>query len=115
MWQERVLTCGAVVLAVGGRPKGLDCEGGDLAITSDDIFSLKRSPGRVLVVGASYVALECAGEGPRDCSGRQPYLPGVLFEWKKSSVLSAMNTTGQRRIQSFDVAFPRRFSDPTGV
>ncbi|KAM9547961.1 thioredoxin reductase 2, tandem duplicate 2 isoform 3-T3 [Salvelinus alpinus] len=30
-------------------------------ITSDDIFWLKESPGKTLVVGASYVALECAG------------------------------------------------------
>uniref|UniRef100_A0A8C5CPZ5 thioredoxin-disulfide reductase (NADPH) n=1 Tax=Gadus morhua TaxID=8049 RepID=A0A8C5CPZ5_GADMO len=30
-------------------------------ITSDDIFWLKEAPGKTLVVGASYVALECAG------------------------------------------------------
>ena len=35
--------------------------GAELAITSDDIFSLKKAPGKTLVVGASYVALECAG------------------------------------------------------
>lgn len=56
-----MLTGDKVVIAVGGRPKELSCEGGELAITSDDLFSLKRSPGRTLVVGASYVALECAG------------------------------------------------------
>ena len=28
---------------------------------SDDLFSLPYFPGRTLVVGASYVALECAG------------------------------------------------------
>lgn len=59
--QERVLSCGNVVIAVGGRPKPLSCEGGELAMTSDDIFSLKSHPGKTLVVGASYVALECAG------------------------------------------------------
>ncbi len=31
------------------------------AITSDDVFSLPYNPGKTLVVGASYVALECAG------------------------------------------------------
>ena len=31
------------------------------ALTSDDLFSLKKSPGKTLVVGASYIALECAG------------------------------------------------------
>ena len=30
-------------------------------ITSDDVFSLKKPPGKTLVVGASYVALECGG------------------------------------------------------
>lgn len=59
--QERVLSCGSVVVAVGGRPNELPCEGGELAMTSDDIFSLKTPPGKTLVVGASYVALECAG------------------------------------------------------
>lgn len=28
---------------------------------SDDLFSLSYNPGKTLVVGASYVALECAG------------------------------------------------------
>jgi thioredoxin reductase (NADPH) len=46
---------------VGARPKLLDCEGGQHAITSDDLFSLQTPPGKTLVVGASYVALECAG------------------------------------------------------
>lgn len=59
--QERVLSCDRVVIAVGGRPNKLDCEGGDLAISSDDLFSLKKPPGRTLIIGASYVALECAG------------------------------------------------------
>lgn len=30
-------------------------------ITSDDIFSLSKPPGKTLVVGASYIALECGG------------------------------------------------------
>ena len=30
-------------------------------ISSDDIFSLDHPPGKTLVVGASYIALECAG------------------------------------------------------
>ena len=33
----------------------------ELCITSDDLFSLPAAPGKSLVVGASYVALECAG------------------------------------------------------
>ncbi|CAG2105463.1 unnamed protein product [Medioppia subpectinata] len=39
-----------------------DCPGvKEFAITSDDLFSLPYCPGKTLVIGASYVALECAG------------------------------------------------------
>lgn len=30
-------------------------------VCSDDLFSLQHSPGKTVVIGASYVALECAG------------------------------------------------------
>ena len=55
------ITAARFLIAVGGRPMLLDCEGGDLAISSDDIFSLDKSPGKTLCVGASYISLECAG------------------------------------------------------
>lgn len=70
-------------MATGGRPKYPDIPGDkEFGITSDDFFSLTTPPGktydliltgdihvslcyvslaRSLVVGASYVALECAG------------------------------------------------------
>ena len=32
-----------------------------LVITSDDLFWMKKAPGKTLIVGASYVALECGG------------------------------------------------------
>jgi len=55
------VTAARFLIAVGGRPTTLDCEGGELAISSDDIFSLEKSPGKTLCVGASYISLECAG------------------------------------------------------
>lgn len=55
------ITARRIVVAVGGRPKPLDIPGGELAISSDDLFSLSTAPGKTLVIGASYVALECAG------------------------------------------------------
>ena len=55
------ITARRFVVAVGGRPTPVECEGGELAISSDDIFSREAPPGKTLVVGASYVALECAG------------------------------------------------------
>ncbi|XP_077533253.1 thioredoxin reductase 2, mitochondrial-like [Haemaphysalis longicornis] len=61
--KEDVLVGKNFVIAVGGRPVvPADVPGlSDNAITSDDIFSLQQPPGKTLVVGASYVALECAG------------------------------------------------------
>jgi len=55
------ITAARFIIAVGGRPSPLDCEGGELALSSDDIFSLEKSPGKTLCVGASYISLECAG------------------------------------------------------
>lgn len=61
--KEEILVANKFVIAVGGRPIiPKDIHGlSDHAITSDDIFSLENSPGKTLVIGASYVALECAG------------------------------------------------------
>ncbi|KAL6046656.1 hypothetical protein STEG23_017562, partial [Scotinomys teguina] len=58
-----LLSADHIVIATGGRPKYPTQIKGALeyGITSDDIFWLKESPGKTLVVGASYVALECAG------------------------------------------------------
>lgn len=55
------LTAARFLIAVGGRPTPLDCEGAELAVSSDDIFALQKSPGKTLCVGASYISLECAG------------------------------------------------------
>merc|ERR1712227_653478 len=58
----KFVTADKIVIAVGGRPSYPNIPGDrEFGITSDDIFSLKRSPGKTLVVGASYIALECAG------------------------------------------------------
>jgi len=55
-------TAASFLIAVGGRPKYPDIPGDrECCITSDDLFSLSKAPGKTLVVGASYVALECAG------------------------------------------------------
>jgi thioredoxin reductase (NADPH) len=59
---KETVTADKIVIAVGGRPSYPGIPGDkEYGISSDDIFSLKKAPGRTLVVGASYVALECAG------------------------------------------------------
>lgn len=56
------MTAKYILIAVGGRPRYPDIPGAiEYGITSDDIFSFERVPGKTLVVGASYIALECAG------------------------------------------------------
>lgn len=56
------ITARRFILAMGGRPTYPTFPGAvEYGITSDDIFSLATDPGKVCVIGASYVALECAG------------------------------------------------------
>jgi pyruvate/2-oxoglutarate dehydrogenase complex dihydrolipoamide dehydrogenase (E3) component len=56
------VTAERIVIAVGGRPSYAGIPGDkEFGITSDDMFSLKKAPGKTLVVGASYIALECSG------------------------------------------------------
>lgn len=51
-----------ILIATGGRPTYPDIPGAiEHSITSDDIFWRKTPPGKTLVVGASYIALETAG------------------------------------------------------
>lgn len=58
---KTTITADTFVIATGGRPKVPDIPGAELTISSDDIFNMKSPPGKTLVIGASYVALECAG------------------------------------------------------
>lgn len=60
--QEKELTAQNILIAVGGRPRYPNIPGAlEYAITSDDIFSLEKPPGKTLVIGAGYIGLECAG------------------------------------------------------
>jgi pyruvate/2-oxoglutarate dehydrogenase complex dihydrolipoamide dehydrogenase (E3) component len=60
--QKKTVTANKIIIATGGRPSYPGIPGDkEFGITSDDIFALKKTPGKTLVVGASYVALECAG------------------------------------------------------
>eukprot|EP01071_Lankesteria_metandrocarpae_P001249 Lankesteria_metandrocarpae@DN1414_c0_g1_i2.p1 len=61
--ESKKLTAKYILISVGGRPTVPSSIPGatELAITSDDVFSLKKAPGKTLVVGAAYIALESAG------------------------------------------------------
>lgn len=59
---SEIVTADHVVIAVGGRPTYPDIPGAkEYGITSDDIFWQEKPPGKTLLVGASYISLECAG------------------------------------------------------
>lgn len=60
--KETQITAKNILIATGGRPRYPDIPGAkEYCLTSDDLFSLPYHPGKTLLVGASYIALECAG------------------------------------------------------
>merc|ERR1711868_248237 len=59
--KEEIITTDKILIATGERPRYPDIPGVEHCISSDDLFSLQEAPGKTLVIGASYVALECAG------------------------------------------------------
>lgn len=59
---QQEITSQNFLLAMGGRPVYPEFPGAkELCISSDDIFSMTESPGKTLIIGASYIALETAG------------------------------------------------------
>lgn len=50
-----------ILVATGGHPTKPEIEGSDLAITSNEIFSLDVMPKNILIVGGGYIASEFAG------------------------------------------------------
>lgn len=53
--------CRTVLVATGMRPLGMSDDINKLALTTDDFFFLKYAPGKTVIVGASYSAVEIAG------------------------------------------------------
>lgn len=57
----RVLHANTLLIATGGKPVGAtDIPGAELTIDSNGFFALEQLPGRVVVQGAGYIALELA-------------------------------------------------------
>jgi glutathione reductase (NADPH) len=51
-----------ILIATGARPSMEPAiPGGELGITSNEVFDLKELPARILVIGAGYIAVEFAG------------------------------------------------------
>ena len=49
-----------IVIATGGRPRPLGCEGEELAVNSDRFFELEDLPEDLLFIGGGYISLEFA-------------------------------------------------------
>jgi glutathione reductase (NADPH) len=59
---DRLVRARKILLAVGARPAMQPViPGGELGITSNEVFDLETQPDRVLVVGGGYIAVEFAG------------------------------------------------------
>jgi glutathione reductase (NADPH) len=56
----RVITAKHILIATGGHPFVPDVPGGELAVTSNEMFHLPQLPKRALVVGAGFIACEFA-------------------------------------------------------
>jgi glutathione reductase (NADPH) len=54
------VTAERIVIATGGRATRLDIPGAEHGLISDDLFTLKALPKRVVVLGSGYIALEFA-------------------------------------------------------
>lgn len=50
-----------ILIAVGASPSTLGIPGGDLAITSNEVFHLADLPDHILIVGGGYISVEFAG------------------------------------------------------
>ena len=87
------VTSDKILISVGGRPSYGGIKGAiENCITSDDIFSLVKPPGKTLIVGGSYIALETAG-----------FLNGLGYETKvmvRSILLRGFDQTMANRIGS---------------
>ena len=57
----REITAGRILVAVGATPFRPDLPGVEHAITSNEAFHLDALPGRIVVVGGGYIAVEFAG------------------------------------------------------
>jgi len=55
------ITAKYILVATGGWPVPAQCEGAELALTSNEIFHLEECPKSIIIVGGGYIANEFAG------------------------------------------------------
>ena len=47
-----------ILIATGGKPQELKIKGGNLAISSDEVFNLSSLPEKLVIIGGGYIACE---------------------------------------------------------
>ena len=57
----KIVTADKILIATGARPVLPDAPGAELGITSNEVFTLKELPKRLLIAGGGYIATEFAG------------------------------------------------------
>ncbi|SDY83506.1 NADPH-glutathione reductase [Jannaschia faecimaris] len=57
----KTFTAKHILIAAGGRPIRPDVDGGELGMVSDDVFSMKELPKKLLIIGGGYIGCEMAG------------------------------------------------------
>lgn len=58
---DRIVTARIILIATGGHPYLPELAGIEHAITSDEAFHLPSLPGRIVIAGGGYIAVEFAG------------------------------------------------------
>ena len=54
------ITAKYILIATGGEPQKLEIEGGNLTISSNDVFNLPSLPKKMIIIGGGYIACEFA-------------------------------------------------------
>lgn len=88
----KTYTARYILIATGGWPVKLDIEGAEHTITSNEIFSLKKQPQSLLVIGAGYIGLEFA-------SLFQELGTDVSVMFRKDYILSGFDKDIRKHIQ----------------
>jgi thioredoxin reductase (NADPH) len=96
------------LIATGTRPRYLNIEGAEHAITSDDIFQKKTPPGKTMIIGGGYIGVEVAG-----------FLKGMGYEvhlmtrgeylrgFDRDMVRFILNDLVKRKINVIDTSLPK--------
>lgn len=58
---DRKITADKILIAVGGHPVIPEIPGGELGISSDQVFHLEEQPKHIAIVGGGYIGVEFAG------------------------------------------------------